>query len=63
MPDDIAFALVALGHEVLKLREIAPATVPDDDVLRLAIEQACVLITPVTAMISWRLHETSRMPG
>ena len=26
VPDDIAFALVALGHEVLKLREIAPAT-------------------------------------
>ena len=45
VPDDIAFALVALGHEVRKLREIAPATVPDDEVLRLAIEQASVLIT------------------
>jgi predicted nuclease of predicted toxin-antitoxin system len=45
VPDDLAFSLKALGHEVLKLRDLLPVTTPDDDVLRLAHEQACLLIT------------------
>jgi predicted nuclease of predicted toxin-antitoxin system len=45
VPDDIGFVLVALGHQVVKLREIAPMTTPDREVLRLAEEQESVLIT------------------
>lgn len=45
VPDDIAYVLEALGHEVRKLREVAPATAPDDEVWRLAGELDCVLIT------------------
>ena len=45
VPDDAVFALVALGHEVLRLRELAPATVSDEEVLRLAVERDCVLVT------------------
>ena len=45
VPDDLAFALEALGHHVLKLREVRFPTAPDDDVLRLAAEQDRVLIT------------------
>lgn len=45
VPDDLAFALEALGHHVLKLREARPTTAPDDEVLRLAAEQDRVLIT------------------
>jgi hypothetical protein len=35
VPDDAVFALVALGHEVARLRELAPATASDEEVLRL----------------------------
>jgi predicted nuclease of predicted toxin-antitoxin system len=45
VPDDLAFSLQALGHEVLKLRDRSPVTAPDDDVLRLANDRACLLIT------------------
>ena len=45
VPDDIQFSLDALGHEVLKLRSLLPVTAPDADVLRLATERGCVLIT------------------
>jgi len=46
VPDDMAFSLVALGHEVIKLRELTnPAETLDEDVLRLASEHDCVLIT------------------
>jgi predicted nuclease of predicted toxin-antitoxin system len=44
-PDDLAFSLEALGHDVLKLRHALPATTPDEDVLRLANEQGRILIT------------------
>ena len=44
-PDDAAFSLEALGHEVVKLREVLPMTTPDEEVLRLAGERDCVLIT------------------
>lgn len=45
VPDDVAFSLEALGHEVLKLREVAPVTTPDEAVLQLARERESVLIT------------------
>jgi hypothetical protein len=45
VPDDVGFSLEALGHVVVKLREIAPTTTSDDDVLRLAGEGLCVLIS------------------
>jgi predicted nuclease of predicted toxin-antitoxin system len=45
VPDDVAFSLEALGHVVVKLREVLPRTSPDDEVLRLAGERGCVLIT------------------
>lgn len=34
-----------MGHEVIKLRELLSATPPDDEVLRVAGERDCVLIT------------------
>jgi hypothetical protein len=34
VPDDIAFSLEALGHTVVKLREVLSVTTPDDEVLR-----------------------------
>lgn len=45
VPDDVVFALVALGHDVHKLRDVLSTTAPDEDVLRLAGERDCVLIT------------------
>lgn len=45
VPDDIAYVLQGLGHTVRRLREVAPATVADAEVWRLAGERDCVLIT------------------
>ena len=45
VPDDLSFALEAMGHEVVKLRELLPVTTPDDEVLRLAAERQCLLLT------------------
>jgi len=45
VPDDVVYSLVALGHDVQKLREVLPATTPDEEVLRVASEQSSVLIT------------------
>jgi len=45
VPDDIEYSLAALGHAVLKLREVLPTTAPDEEVLRLASQRDCVLIT------------------
>lgn len=45
VPDDLAFCLEALGHDVLKLRQLRTITATDEEVLRLAGEQTCVLIT------------------
>ena len=45
VPDDLAFSLEALGHEVVKLREVLPMTTPDDEVLGFATEQGRLLIT------------------
>jgi len=45
VPDDAGFALAAMGHEVVKLRDLLPATTPDDEVLRLAGKQGALLLT------------------
>ncbi|MGZ8846186.1 MAG: DUF5615 family PIN-like protein [Pyrinomonadaceae bacterium] len=45
VPDETAYGLVAMGHEVLKLRELMSPQTPDEDVLRFAGEQDYVLIT------------------
>ena len=45
VPDDIAFSLEALGHTVVKLREVLSVTTPDDEVLRDAAERDGLLIT------------------
>jgi predicted nuclease of predicted toxin-antitoxin system len=45
VPDDVQFSLSALGHTVLKLRDVLPITASDRDVLRTATERECVLIT------------------
>jgi predicted nuclease of predicted toxin-antitoxin system len=45
VPDDVTFSLEALGHEVVRLRQVLPVTTPDDEVLRSASDRHCVLIT------------------
>lgn len=45
VPDDIQFALATLGHTVLKLRDVLPKTALDEEVLRLAKQRDCVLVT------------------
>ena len=45
VPDDVAFSLEALGHEVVKLREGLLVRTPDDEVLRQADLRQCLLIT------------------
>lgn len=44
-PDEVAFSLEALGHDVARLRQLAPVRLKDDEVLRLAGERKMVLIT------------------
>jgi len=45
VPDDMAYGLNELGHEVVKLRELTVSQAMDEDVLRLAVENDCVLVT------------------
>ena len=45
VPADVEYSLTALGHSVLKLREVLPRTAPDEEVLRLATQRDGVLIT------------------
>lgn len=45
VPDDLAYSLEALGHEVAKPRELLPITAPDEEVLRLASDRGSMLIT------------------
>ena len=45
VPDDVVFSLEALGHDVSRLRELSPATTPDEEVLRLATSRDYLLIT------------------
>lgn len=36
VPDDVVYSLLALGHDVHKLRDVLPATTADEEVLRTA---------------------------
>ena len=50
VPDDLAFSLGALGHPVVKVREIMPATATDDEVLHVPMRRN-VFSLPATATI------------
>jgi predicted nuclease of predicted toxin-antitoxin system len=45
VPDEMAYTLTAMGHEVFKLRELMKAQATDDAVLRVAGENRFILIT------------------
>lgn len=45
VPDDCAYSLVALGHRVVRLREVLPTNAPDDDVFQFANTNGWILIT------------------
>ena len=45
VPDDLSYALEALGHAVFKLREVLPAVSPDEKVLAHASASGLVLVT------------------
>jgi predicted nuclease of predicted toxin-antitoxin system len=45
VPDDMAYALDALGHEVFRLRQVLPVVASDEEVLRFAGARELVLIT------------------
>lgn len=34
VPEDAAFALEAMGHQVIRLRDVLPTTTTDDEVFR-----------------------------
>ena len=36
VPDDAAFALEAMGNQVVRLRQVLPTTTKDDEVFRFA---------------------------
>ncbi len=45
VPDDMAFGLTAMGHEVFRLRELLDPRATDEQVLRFAADHDYVLIT------------------
>jgi predicted nuclease of predicted toxin-antitoxin system len=45
VPDDLSHLLDQLGHEVVFLRDILPATTPDEQVLAEAISRDVILLT------------------
>lgn len=45
VPDDMAYGLTTLGHEVFKLRELIHPQTTDEEVLRFAAKNDYVLIT------------------
>lgn len=45
VPDELAFSLAGLGHEVVYLRKILPSTSTDEEALRTASARGFVLIT------------------
>jgi hypothetical protein len=51
VPDDAGFRLEALGHVVVKLREVLPVTAPDDEVLRPQEYRTALITAAVTGEI------------
>jgi predicted nuclease of predicted toxin-antitoxin system len=45
VPDDMAYGVTALGHEVFRLRELLHPQTQDEEVLRFAAENDYILIT------------------
>ena len=45
VPDDLAYAIQASGHEVQLLRTVLPVSTADDDILRFAGERGEVIVT------------------
>ena len=45
VPEDAAFALEAMGHQVIRLREVLPTTANDDEVFRFASANDYILVT------------------
>lgn len=45
VPEDAAFALEAMGHQVIRLREVLPTTTKDDEVFRFANANDYILVT------------------
>jgi len=45
VPDDMAFGLTAMGHEVFRLRELLDPRTTDEHVLRFAADHDYILIT------------------
>ena len=45
VPDDTGYGLSAQGHEVSRLRDLIDPQTPDEEVLRYAAQNECVLIT------------------
>lgn len=45
VPEDAAFALEAMGHHVIRLREVLPTTATDAEVIQFANAHGHVLVT------------------
>jgi predicted nuclease of predicted toxin-antitoxin system len=45
VPEDAAFALEAMGHQVVRLRQVLPTTTKDDEVFRYANANDYLLVT------------------
>jgi predicted nuclease of predicted toxin-antitoxin system len=45
VPEDLTYLLRALGHEVLRLRDVLDVEAADSLVLQFADEHGCVLVT------------------
>jgi predicted nuclease of predicted toxin-antitoxin system len=45
VPDDAAFALEAMGHQVTRLREVLPSTTTDEEVFEYANASGHILVT------------------
>ncbi|MBI3491368.1 MAG: DUF5615 family PIN-like protein [Acidobacteria bacterium] len=45
VPEDLTYLLRELGHEVLRLRDVAPQEAVDPLVLQFAHEHGCLLVT------------------
>ena len=45
VPEDAAFALEAMGHQVIRLRQVLPTTTKDDEVFRYANANDYLLVT------------------
>jgi predicted nuclease of predicted toxin-antitoxin system len=45
VPEDAAFALEAMGHQVIRLRDVLPTTTTDDEIFRYVNANDYILVT------------------